>query len=432
MKRFLASNADHDSAWTIIGLAIRCAHSLGLHVRNEDPSATASTRETLVRTWWSLYSLERTLSIITGRPSIVTDSCCSAPLPLPIAEERISEDVGATFKLRTRSTTTFAPTQLPFTYSSNVALDSSQIPNGFGTLEANSGSYFQVAVQLSIITHSIMKSLYSAGTMIRSQAELQQDISQLGTHLDLWVNTLPTEFDFQQRPNDSSEPFVRERILLAFQLCSAKMLLTRPCLTGRKSSWREANEVNFTSRMANVCLEAAITIVKLLPDEPRADLILEQGPWWCIIHHIMQAISVLLLALSYSTVTSHDPSSLIQTTKKAVSWLRNLRDPLADRAFHVALSLLDGVAGRYGVDVFDLWNMGIENVIGTQSHVQLPVSDTFMSACLSEHVMSMATPTVTHATVASYADWDAEVTDAAFPPQYAATSFDSSYYMARS
>ena len=303
---------------------------------------------------------------------------------------------------------------------------------GLITMEANSGSYFQAAIQLSIITQSIMTSLYSAGTMIRSQTELQQDMTQLGLRLDMWFNSLPSEFNSQRPPSVSSEPFVRERILLAFQLCSAKMLLTRPCLTGRRSSWREANEISFTSRMANACLDAAITIVNFLPDEPRSDLIPEQGPWWCITHHVMQAVSVLLLALSYSTTTSHDPSSLIQSTKKAVCWLRNMQDPVAERAFHVALNLLDGVAGRYGVDVSDLWNMGIENVISAQSHVQLPVSDAFMPACLPAHIVSMATPTNTHATVSSYAGYDAVVTDPAFPTHYAATSFNNSCYMARS
>ncbi|KAH7090694.1 C6 transcription factor-like protein [Paraphoma chrysanthemicola] len=419
-------------AWTVIGLALRFGYSLGLHVRNEDPSATASTRETLVRTWWSLYSLERTLSIITGRPSMIADSCCSVPLPLPVAEDNITEDTEATLRLRKRSTTTFSPTVPTFANSSTVAFESPGNPIGPDTMEPNSGSYFKAAVQLSIITQSVLTSLYSAETMIRSHAELQQDMSQLSLRLDLWINSLPLEFNFQRPPSESSEPFMRERTLLGFKFCSAKMLLTRPCLTARRSTWREANEISFAKRMANACLDAAITVVKFLPNEPRSDLIAEHGPWWCIVHHVMQAVSVILLALSHSSTTSHDPIVLIQSTKKAVCWLRIVQDPVAERASHVALGLLDVVARRYGIDVSDLWNLGIGDVLNPRGHPDLPVSDAFMPPCLPAHIGSMAAPPTAHATIGPYTGYDAVMTDPPFSPHYGVANDSGSYYMARS
>lgn len=42
-------------SWVMIGIAIRFALSLGLHLRNEDPSIEDSKKETLVRTWY-VYS----------------------------------------------------------------------------------------------------------------------------------------------------------------------------------------------------------------------------------------------------------------------------------------------------------------------------------------------------------------------------------------
>ena len=132
----------------MIGVALRFAYTLGLHVRNEDPSATAAKRETLVRTWWSLYSLERTLSVITGRPSIIVDSCCSVPLPMPVIEDHISDQAEAAYRVRGKSSTGFPST--PHGWSETPC------PPGFGPMEANSGSYFKASVQLSIITQSIL------------------------------------------------------------------------------------------------------------------------------------------------------------------------------------------------------------------------------------------------------------------------------------
>jgi hypothetical protein len=70
-----------DRAWVVVGMALRFAQALSLHVRNEDPTASELKREVLVRMWWSLYTLDRQLSIITGRPSVMVDSNCSVTLP---------------------------------------------------------------------------------------------------------------------------------------------------------------------------------------------------------------------------------------------------------------------------------------------------------------------------------------------------------------
>ncbi|KAJ4318077.1 hypothetical protein N0V94_004602 [Neodidymelliopsis sp. IMI 364377] len=166
-------------AWTVIGIALRFAYTLGLHVRNEDPSATAAKRETLVRTWWSLYSLERTLSIVTGRPSIIVDSCCSVPLPMPVTEEQISDEMETAYRMRKGSAISTSQ------YWLNGALDPPHTPTGLGSTEANSGSYFKAAIQLSVITHSIVTSLYSATTVTKSASEILQEMLVLTNDEDL-------------------------------------------------------------------------------------------------------------------------------------------------------------------------------------------------------------------------------------------------------
>ncbi|KAI1663940.1 Fungal specific transcription factor domain containing protein [Pyrenophora tritici-repentis] len=377
-------------AWTVVGAALRSAYSLGLHVRNEDPSATATKRESLVKTWWSLYSLERTLSIITGRPSIVVDSCCSVPLPMSVPEEDASE-----------------------------ALEPAYRP---GTTDISSVSYFRAVVQLSIITQSVLTSLYSAGTMIRSSDDIQRDIALLDQRLDQWARSLPPEFRLYEAPREP-DAFGRERMLLRFQLCSAQILLTRPCLTVRRQPWKDGNDISFSKRMADNCVGAARTIVASLPEESYTQLY-EQSPWWCLIHHMMQAISVFLLALSHPNSTSFDTTMMIHCIRKTIRWLQRMKGSVAERAHRVAFNCFESVARRHAVDISDLWNRTAAPV------VRQPVSNTRVSvpAPVPSGAFGQA-PTVIPA--ASAPAYGTTMTGATFPPHSEASNFDAGYYVPR-
>jgi hypothetical protein len=52
-----------------IGIALRHALALGLHLRNEDETMEIAEKERLVHTWWALQTFEGSLSIMLGRPS---------------------------------------------------------------------------------------------------------------------------------------------------------------------------------------------------------------------------------------------------------------------------------------------------------------------------------------------------------------------------
>ncbi|KAI8934733.1 hypothetical protein NX059_008423 [Plenodomus lindquistii] len=326
-------------AWTVIGIALRAAFSLGLHVRNGDPSATAGKRETLVRTWWSLYSLESTLSIMTGRPSVIVDSYCSVPLPIPVPEDKISDEIEATYRVRRGSATTLYA-ESPTLSTTSTGLDFSSSTIG---VEANSGSFFRAVVQLSVITQKILLSLYSAATSLRTSSEIQQDTMRLVQRLDQWVTALPAEFNSQDPSSDLSNKFTRERMLLGFQFCSARILVTRPSLTARRQPWNAAKEANFTTRMANMCIEAAKTVISSLPDDPQANLIYDQGPWYSIVHHLMQAISVFLLALTCTSSNSQESMDMVYFVKKALRWLEAMPDSIAARARGIALEVFETV-----------------------------------------------------------------------------------------
>lgn len=398
----------------MIGIAIRFAYTLGLHVRNEDPSATTSKRETLVRTWWSLYLLERTLSVVTGRPSIIVDSCCSVPLPIPVVEEQISDKTESAYRARKGSSTSFK--NAGQIYSND---DSPRTPVGMGTTEANSGSYFKAAVQLSIVTQNILTSLYSSSTMIKSAEENQQEMAQLSQRLDQWMLSLPKEFNFQAPVSGNRMAFSRERMLLGFQLCSARMLLGRPCLNAKRPTWQEGSEASFAMRMGNNCIEAAKTLMDFLPNEPTAHFVYDQGPWWCIVHHMMQAVSVFLLGLSYPAATSQDSTLLVQYVKKAVRWLQAMQDPVAERAYHIAMSSLETVSKRHPiVDVSDLWRMDSAQGRDMQQTLHANMA-AYVPAQFLPHETGMET----------CAAYNAVSTGATFPAYGGTPVFSDNYYI---
>lgn len=338
------------SAWVVIGVALRFAMALGLHVRNEDKSASGSKREVLIRVWWSLYQLERQISIMTGRPSIIVDLYCSVPLPAPFFEQQTLDEGHVLNAFRRSSTASVvSPGTTLHQFSGSRSMSSSIS----GARESDSGGHFKAAVQLCVITQSILVTLYTAGTKIRSPDDLQQDIVQLDQRLDDWLARLPAEFNFQIYPPGSTTSQTqtqRERTLLTFQFYSAKILLTRPCLRGLEGNGGGAQDamaqVDFTRRMADICVDTAKAVVDMLPNQPQPRFIYEYGPWWTIVHNLMQALAVLLLALSYSAGVQQDDLVLAGYCKKIILWLRSMESSLAIRACVIAVNCYELVANR--------------------------------------------------------------------------------------
>lgn len=306
----------------IQGMAIRSAISLGLHLRNEDNCAIEAKRERLVRIWWGLCSLDNLLNIITGRPSAIAHMYCTVPLPTPVEEEKI---ISAHIKGSTGTIRDLNPAET------------------LGLLEANSGSYFQAVVRLGIITQDILTQLHSAAVASKSPTQVKRDILQLNLRLEEWCAWVPRRLSYWDPLNTATTPFARERLLLGFQLSNSKMLLTQPCLYSL--SWSQTSmmheELSFFKQMSVNCLDAARSTVDLLPDQPQVAFLYDQCPWWCLVHLLMQAASVLLLSSSRSTPEFCDSGLLAFYMNKIDFWLQDMDDQVARRARQVLRKFLD-------------------------------------------------------------------------------------------
>jgi hypothetical protein len=170
--------------------------------------------------------------------------------------------------------------------------------------------------------------------------------------LDNWVavafpnGLAPADFTQSSRPQ-------REQLLLAFSLFSAKILVTRPCLLRLERS----NPANFSQKTSDACLEAALNLSRLLPDQPDATWIYNQGPWWCIIHNIMQATAVFLLETCRNGASAaYTYPQHLRCLAKLVRWLQSLssHNGVAKRACHIVRNILTNEASPSMAEVANL------------------------------------------------------------------------------
>ncbi|KAK5461123.1 Transcriptional activator [Exophiala xenobiotica] len=81
-----------DAAFLYIGLALRMAISLGLHQEVDDPMMDLVEREHRRRVWWSVYSMDRIISVKSGNPVSIHDEDIdvSWPSPIPGVDQNLS------------------------------------------------------------------------------------------------------------------------------------------------------------------------------------------------------------------------------------------------------------------------------------------------------------------------------------------------------
>ncbi|KAF2196678.1 hypothetical protein GQ43DRAFT_476103 [Delitschia confertaspora ATCC 74209] len=341
-------------SWIDIGVAIRLAQSLGLHVRNEDYTASEFKKETLARTWWSIYLVESILSVLTGRPSIITSAYCSVPLPLALSDDQLTEElISSRLADHVRSSLHLSP--LGTTIRGTAVQGSQTSDMQTQSLE----SCLQARIQLGAITQDVLDSLYSPVTAVYSWEAVEKTISSLIKQLDVWLRSLPATLDFTKEAPDSGHGG-SERIELGFQYFSVRILTLRPCLCRieQRIEHQGSSSKDFDRTMARACVQSAKSLTDILPGSPvPIHLLKSGGPWWCIIHYMMQAIAVFLTEMSYGNIhLKMKEKDLNPYLKKLIRWLREMggNNEVAHKAYKVAFVNLKAVAEKGRVEISDL------------------------------------------------------------------------------
>jgi hypothetical protein len=257
----------------MVGIAMRSAFSLGLHVQHDDQSVSTAQRQSMICTWWSLHSLESLLSSITGRPSIIPNEDITTPLPGAFASDQ--------------------------TQRAGVV--------NFDFLNADTN--------LNLLTQQIISHLYTQRKSTPSWDYLQQTTAALVGDLDKWAVDHISEFRSQE--SNSAHMQQRDVFLLKLQYYRLKILCTRPSLR-RIERCFEAGTDDFNSldeSVAEACVRAAHDVASLLASEPQLKSLYEKGPWWTIVHNStsIPPRSHLLLHLLTRLFFSHSHASTRRT-----------------------------------------------------------------------------------------------------------------------
>ncbi|KAJ5935952.1 hypothetical protein N7454_005250 [Penicillium verhagenii] len=360
---YLLSTDQINRAWRISALAIRSAVSLGINLKNSGQMVSAVSKETRNRVWWSLYIIENKLGLMTGRPTCTSVNMCSSPFPLPFEESELHEPTAAFLlneaDLREKridcAMASFGLQTAPLDKGGSEE-DISAARSWLHSLPVNSGLYFLYSCDLTMVIQELLDQVYSAKIVHAHWRDLKIRINEIKTRVDLWFSLLPPGLDFT-RLEDGDQAY-SEKMRLAFQYHSARIMLGRPSLCRHKSAQKGCNEDHiFTHTMAVSTLKSAIQMASLITNGPRPSGSNAARPWLGVLHYAMQTATVILLELSFGSV--HMPgeeSKLLQLAKECIRWFHEASENsvASHRAWMLCDTALRQLALPTGLDISDL------------------------------------------------------------------------------
>ncbi|KAK5385146.1 hypothetical protein LTR11_001519 [Exophiala xenobiotica] len=174
--------------------------------------------------------------------------------------------------------------------------------------------------RLSVISSEVMAQLYMPTSNCDSWAATQKKIHSLNTQLVEWEQNLPEGLSIDSGVATNEDP--RAKIDLALYYCSIKMILHRPCLCHMHIPAESDASKKFNSNSARDCVEAALALVGILPEDPTAHEAYQLLPWANLLHYLGQVLSVFILELCMKAEHFGDSAPLlIPPVRKAMLYL---------------------------------------------------------------------------------------------------------------
>lgn len=330
---------------------MRSAMTIGIHLRNKSPDIFPNSKEIRCWVWWSLYTLDITLCLKTGRGPNLNTEVITVPLPQPCGDEAVWKVSGPVLIRKCRGLSQLiGPHLLMIQHQQrgqNSEISSIDVimcdrrernEDVNGGLAPDTSRYFLSFVQLTLLMRQSIDSLYApAGS--KEPWNVRAGITiPLITKLDDWASQLAPELQFQGT-KAQSDAYTRQRVSLAFRFYGTKLLLLQPFLH-RATRERSCEPCE---KLADSCVEAAYQMLSLFPDCPNTSWLYEISPWWCTLHHLMQSMIAFLMKLQHEKrkglITT---GKLANSVSKSVRWLRDMstRDPPSERAWKICKEII--------------------------------------------------------------------------------------------
>ncbi|KIW70142.1 hypothetical protein PV04_02442 [Phialophora macrospora] len=324
---YLQSTAYANRCWNIVGMAIRGAQSIGLHVDSADSARTDQLRREMRRRVWHVCIIfDRLLALVFNRP-VMIESTRDCPLPQAIDDE---------YLLST------AEGCQPVGQESRMLL-------------------FIYSIKLWNILHDVLSTFYSGkqSTCFVGRVEVHgwspswlNDLFQLEQSLEELEDSLPERLKLStlQRPDAQLEDWVRLQIyVFQSRLLYIRALLLRPVLLVVSHHCRELNipnssrtlslQIDVMLRICAHCIATVTTLVDLKYSGLRDSY---SGPPWNTVHYIfVAAIAIAAAQLCPIADPSFQRSALKEVWDQCVVILEHYQPQVeaASTALHI-LSIL--------------------------------------------------------------------------------------------
>ncbi|KAL9114659.1 MAG: hypothetical protein Q9227_001337 [Pyrenula ochraceoflavens] len=323
---YLVASNQLNRAYLMCGIAVRQALVRGLHLINVSPGVSDAQLELEVRIWHSVCSLERLTCFLTGRPSACLQNGATTREPSPLS---------------TDSALGLIPEQISV--------------SGASESNENSLESFCMSIRLDEILRCAFTDLYLPSVVEKSWVSIQGTIDTLNRRLFTWRARLPQRLVIHHGSMPKTDGNLIECVYLALRYFSACITVNRPCLCDADGLEKAIPSQSFESKSKDQenalrCIAAARDMVHLFVPEPHGVELFRNSPWWCILHYVAQATTILIMEISFQG--SHfggDIDILYQDTEQALKCLEAMaqKNETASRV-HSALKGLFNMAWSHG------------------------------------------------------------------------------------
>ncbi|GIJ84977.1 hypothetical protein Asppvi_003832 [Aspergillus pseudoviridinutans] len=381
---YLLASDQINRAWRITSLAVRSAISLGTNMKNTLDRMPNVSKEARYRLWWCLYTFEHMLGIMTGRSTCIVDGICTTPMPLPFEEDQLREPFAARLLADEDLRQACVGSAMASSYFRQMPLNPSRgqdaqyidNPRNAEWLKCQPSSHalcYLLYTDLTVIGREIINRVYSPDCANAPWAHIENRIGELRAKIDRWYHNLPETFDFVRTTDGQDQDALRSKLFLAFHFYSARITLGWPFLCRRDARPDPNKKPSFGHKMAEISLESTQKMLDLLPDQPNGAHLYRICPWWCILHFMMQAATILLLELCFGSI--HMPGeeqNFLLAAKKVIRWLyvMSKRSASSRRAWQLCDSNLRRIAYGMNYDVSDMPEFAYESKSNQSIRIQ--------------------------------------------------------------
>lgn len=210
---------------------------------------------------------------------------------------------------------------------------------------------FAITFELSAISDEIAITLYSSSTAL-TWFEHQNATRVLIEKLQRWHDSLDLDLDIDYSGQNDLDP--RSRLELAMHYQSIRMILFRPFLCQISIVDESLESIDFNTVCAKACTEAALSMIRKLPDNPVPKQILQVVPWWSLLHYVCQAAAILLLELCLGVQHIQGAlETIVSSVKKVINYLSALapNSKSAYKAWNIICLLFTRALVPYQINV---------------------------------------------------------------------------------